>query len=124
MPGVLPPQACGVIVPAAETRVPTCFIGLAVHGERRALEAFLMAASLKSVRGKILEGGEPLEAMVSFAGADKSAAFSLLQDSVGGRYGLLKVEVVVAPVSAAADGLDMDNEIVVTQPSFLTGAPK
>jgi hypothetical protein len=83
-----------------------------------------MAASLKSVRGKILEGGEPLEAMVSFAGADKSAAFSLLQDSVGGRYGLLKVEVVVAPVSAAADGLDMDNEIVVTQPSFLTGAPK
>lgn len=124
MPAILPPEACGIVVPAAESGVPTCFIGLAVHGQRNALEAFLSAASRKGIRGNILEGEEPLEAMVTFAGVSRPGAFSLLQDAVAGRFGPLKVEVVVAPASGAADGLDMDGEISVTEPSFVTGTAK
>jgi len=59
--------------------------------------------------------------MVTFAGADRSAALSLFRDAAIGRFGQLKVEVVVAPASVASDGLDMDGEITVEQPSFFIG---
>jgi hypothetical protein len=118
MPGILPPDACGIIEQAAANGAATCFIGLAIHGEREELEAFLTGAAQRQIQGKILEGEIPLEAMVTFAGADRSAALSLFHDAVAGRFGQLKVEVVVAPASGASDGLDMDGEISVEQPSF------
>jgi hypothetical protein len=124
VPGILPPQACGIVVPAATTGVSTCFIGLAIHGDRPALEALLTGAAKRDIRGKILEGEAPLEAMITFGAVDRSAALSLFRDAVAGRFGRLKVEVVVAPASGASDGLDMDGEITVEQPSFLASEPK
>jgi hypothetical protein len=124
MPGILPPQACGIVVPAAATGVSTCFIGLAIHGDREALEALLTGAAKRNIRGKILEGEAPLEAMITFDAVDKSAALSLFRDAVAGRFGQLKVEVVVAPASGATDGLDMDSEITVEQLSFFGNEPK
>jgi hypothetical protein len=124
MPGILPPQACGLVVPVAVTHVPTCFIGLAIHGDRAALEALLAGAAKRNIRGKILEGEAPLEVMITFADVDRSAGLSLFRDAVAGRFGQLKVEVVVAPASGAHDGLDMDGEITVEEPSFFGSDPE
>ena len=117
MPATLPPDACAIVVPAAADAAPTCFVGLAVHGNLKVLETFVLEAKKRGIRSKLL-ANEPPEAMVLFIGTDRAKAFELLNDSVAGRLGQLQVGVVVAPADKARDGLEMD-ELTVGSPDYL-----
>lgn len=51
---------------------------------------------------------------------DKSAGLQLIREARNGRFGPLRIELVVVPIADALDGVDVNSEIVVLPAVELT----
>jgi hypothetical protein len=108
-----------IVVEAAQTRAPTCFIGLAIHGGESALKAFEAHLVAIGIRGDRVTGENPPEVMVFFVGESQSDSWNLYRDALSGKFGKLKVEVVVAPAAGAESGIKMDDKLTIEDPDFI-----
>jgi hypothetical protein len=115
----VPQQPPIVIVENATTREPTFFFGV---GDERAMTASEKAAArLGFPAGRTKNHKNETEVMVLFpAGSDSARALSLYRDASAGVFDSLKLEVTIAPQSAAADGkIDMEHEVSVESPNTI-----
>lgn len=123
MMDAVPQQPQIVIVENAATHEPTFFFGFMGVGDEQTMSALEKgAARLGFPATRTKNDKEETEVMVLFpAGSDSTRAFSLYRDASAGAFGRLKLEVVIAPGSAASDGkIDMENEVSVEPPNTIS----
>jgi hypothetical protein len=119
----IPQQSPIVIVENAITHAPTFFFGFMGVGEEQAMSALEKAAAkLGFPAGRTKNDKGETEVMILFpAGSDSARALSLYRDALAGAFGPLKLEVTIAPGSAASDGkIDMDTEVAVEPPRTIS----
>jgi phage major head subunit gpT-like protein len=118
----IPPLPQVVLVENAATHQPTFFFGFMGVGDEKALKALEAAAARnKFPNGRTTNDKKQLEVMILFpVGSDQRNAVALFQDASAGKFGQLALEVIIAPLSAAADGhVDMDKELSVEPPHVI-----
>lgn len=116
----IPASACAIVVTNADA-VATCFIGLAIHGDKGTLkdiERKALAVGLKARR--VDTNAPPLETMIFFkpplARVDVMRFYHavLLMQEPG-----LKIELIVSPAAKAADGIDLEDEVQIVMPAYI-----
>ena len=126
MMDAMPQQSPIVIVENASTHELTFFFGfMAVGDEKAMLSLEKAAAKLGFPAGRTKNDKDETEVMILFpGGSDSVRALSLYRDASAGNFGPLKLEVTIAPGSAASDGkIDMDTEVTV-EPADTISIPK
>jgi hypothetical protein len=123
MMDALPQQPHIVVVENATTHAPTFLFGFMGVGDEQAMSALEKAAMrLGFPADRTKNDKEETEVMVLFpAGSDSTRALSLYRDASAGAFGQLRLEVVIAPGSAASDGkIDMESEVSVEPPHTIS----
>jgi hypothetical protein len=117
----VPPPPRVVIVESASTHQPTMFLGFMAVGDEAAmikLERAAVASGLSAGRTK--NDKDETEVMVVFPpDSDVRNALPLYRKALAGEFGKLMLEVTIVPVSAAADGIDLETEVSVEGPESI-----
>ena len=116
----LPASTCAIVVTNIDA-VATCFLGLAIHGDKETLEQIEQKASAVGLKaGRVRTASPPLETMILFKSslsrADVMGFYHsvLLMKAPG-----LKVELIVSPAAKAADGIDLGSEVEIVEPEYI-----
>jgi hypothetical protein len=116
-----PPRPSFVIVESAEDRSPLLMLGFVAFGAAQDLERLDSAARERNLSSNrtAADDGSPEQMILFPAGSNRAHALAIYRDARSGRFGPLRVEVVIVPVAAAADGVDFDTEVTAEPPSFI-----
>ena len=119
----LPPEPPPYIV-ARSTRdqTPQIVMGFFAFGaEADVLRLDAAARALDLPASRVDTLGEVIEWGVLFpVGGDRAAALSILRDARAGRFGPLRIDVVIVPVADAADGIDFETEAQAVPPDRIS----
>jgi hypothetical protein len=115
-----PPQPI-IIVEEAKSHQPAIFLSFMVVGAAADMARLeKRAAELKLPTGRTNNDKGEEEVMIMFPPqTDRAAGLQLYRDALGGKYGALKLEVVLISREKAADGIDMDTDASVEDPSYI-----
>jgi hypothetical protein len=122
MMDALPPQPPALIaVEAAGTRAPLFMLGFFAFGSAADLDRLHAATAGTGLASRRVPTNDAsLEQGVLFPpGSDRAVALNLFRRARDGEFGQLRVEVVVVPAGAVADGIDLDSEVSVEAPGFI-----
>jgi hypothetical protein len=114
------------MVENASTHGPTFFFGFMAVGEEASMQKLENAARQTGFPAeRATNDNNETEVMVLFPpGSDSRKALSLYRNATGGAFGPLKLEVTIAPLSAAADGrFNTETEITVEPSSTIVVPP-
>lgn len=117
-----PPPPPIVLVEDAKTHESTFFFGFMAVGEEAAMKALEKEAKERGFpAGRAKNDKSEVEVIVLFpVGSDSRKALAIYREAAAGRFGPLKLEVTIAPLSAALDGkIDMEKEVTVEPPSAI-----
>ena len=112
----VPPQLPLIVVQNVANHQPTFLLGFMAVGDEQAMSRLESASASKGFSsGRTSNDKNQTEVMILFPpNSDKSAALTLYQEALVGKFGRLVLEVTIAGVSALADGkLDTETEISV-----------
>ena len=110
-----------IIVEEARDHTPAFFLGFMAVGSGQDMAALEKRAAELRLPARRSENhkNEP-EVMIMFPpGTDHAAGARLYRDALGGAFGKLKLEVMVITQKKASDGIDLDKDVTVEDPSFI-----
>lgn len=105
-----------------EDERPMIVLGFFAFGSEDSTRQLASAARAGDVRAEEVErSGDVVEWGVMFPrGTDKSAGLRLIRDARSGRFGPLRIDVVVVPIDQALDGIEFDHETLILPAAELT----
>lgn len=111
-----------IIVEEAASHQPAIFLGfMAVGSETDMIKLEERASQLKFPARRATNDRNEPEVMIMFPpGTDHRAGLQIYRDALGGRFGPLKLEVVIISKEKAKDGIDLEKDASAESPSFIT----
>ena len=117
---VAPPTPL-IIVEEARSHQPAILLGfMAVGAEGDMVRLETRAGQLQLPASRAKNDKDQAEVMIMFPpGSDQKAGLQLYRDTLDGKLGALKLEVIVITKERAADGIDIDKDATAEDPSFI-----
>lgn len=112
-----PPAIEEVILHLADNGDAVKVLGFAAHGDPADLARLVAAAAAAHLNGGRVEQAEPESMVIFLPDASRKAALDLYHRAVAGRFGKLRVEIMLVTVADAADGVDFDKEVRMYDPA-------
>ena len=105
-----------------EDERPMIVLGFFAFGSEESTRQLASAARAGDVPAEEVErSGDVVEWGVMFPrGTDKSAGLRLIRDARTGRFGPLRIDLVVVPIDQALDGIEFDRETLILPAAELT----
>ena len=121
-PAPTAPSSPGIIVARAKDQTPLIMLGFMAVGDEASLRALETAATSAQLNhGRAENDRHEREVMVVFqSGSSRSSSLKVYRDARAGKFGVLRLEVTVVPVSAASDGIDLGRDVSVESPGYIS----
>ena len=106
------PQTSLIFTRRTRDQVPMIVLGFFAFGSEESVSRLGAAARARNLPAEEIETrSDTVEWGVVFArGTDRSAALQTYREAQSGRFGPLRIEVVVIPIADALDGIDLNTE--------------
>jgi hypothetical protein len=110
-----------IVIQEVRSNEPAMLLGfMAVGSEADMARLEARGTSLKFPAGRATNDRNEPEVMIMFPpGTDHSAGLQLYREALAGKFGKLKLEVVIITKSKAQDGIDMEKDPSAVDPSSI-----
>jgi hypothetical protein len=111
-----------IVVERAQDHAPLIMLGFLAVGGEASLKALQSAAiSVDLENGRTSNNRNEIEVMVLFRpGSSRSSSLDLYHDAQAGKFGALRLEVILVPLPATGQGVDLDRDASAEPPSYIS----